>query len=452
MKKRLVSIQDLYKIKFLRELSLAPSADMVAYTVEWLDYKKNTYYSNLYVVDSKGRVRHYIRGNKKVRSPAWSPDGRYISFIMSEKEKQNIWLIPVDGGEPFCLTRTKGTFGRYVWTPDGRYIVCEFTREKIDKERILEKGKPPLYYYIKRSWYKLDGKGILPEEKQHIWRVNTKTGKMKQLTSGKNGDSAPNISPDGKKIVFVSNRNEPFEEKLLYTDIFVIDIDGKNEMKVKTLAGPKDLPTFLADNRTIIYVGTRYPNDYAGWRNNYIWATRVKDGRSINLTRSLDRTVRDRVLDDLGHPDGDAPKPSSDGRTIYFTATDYGNTFLYGVDVSSKRVFKYYNEPGRIYGFDYDGKDTFVFAKSTSTDPGDIYLLKNGRCRRLTEVNKRYLQTHRIVRPEEFRFKGYKGREIQGWILKPPNFNKKRRYPLLVQIHGGPHFAYGNSFFHEFQV
>ncbi len=452
MRKKLVAINDLYKIKFLREITLAPSGDRIAYTVEWLDYKKNTYYSNLYVVDLKAGVRHYIRGNKKIRSLRWSPDGKFISFIMSEKESQHIWLIPVDGGEPFSLTSVPGSFGKYVWTPNSRYIICEFTKHKEDKERIPEKGKPPLYYYIKRPWYKLDGRGILPEEKPHIWRVHTKTGVMKQLTSGKNGDTSPNISPDGKKIVFVSNRRESFEEKLLYTDIFVVDIEGKKEMKIKTLPGPKAAPFFLPDNETIVYVGRKYPNDYAGWRNDYIWAVGMKKGKVVNLTASLDRTVSDRVIDDLGHPEGDEPKPSRDGKKIFFAATDYGNTILYGVSVKKRKVFKYYDEPGRVYAFDYDGKETFVIARSTPTDPGNIYLLKNGRSQKLTDINRDYHQSHRIASPEEIRFTGFKGREIQGWILKPPDFNKNRRYPLLVQIHGGPHFSYGNSFFHEFQV
>lgn len=235
MKRGYIKIQDLYRIKFLREIVLSPCGNKIAYTVEWMDKKKNKYFSNLYLLTEDGKKNHFIRGNKDIKNPGWSPNGKYISFIKTDIEKgepkQNIWAIPADGGEAYAVTDAKGFFGNYVWTSDSRYIICEFTVKKEDKERIPEKGKPPLYYHVKNMWYKLDGKGILPEEKSHIWKVNAKTGKMKQLTFGKNGDASPKVSPDGKKVVFVSNRQKSYEEKLQYVDIYVIDINEKKRKR-----------------------------------------------------------------------------------------------------------------------------------------------------------------------------------------------------------------------------
>lgn len=454
MKRGLIGIQDLYKIKFLREIALSPDGKKIAYTVEWMDKKKNKYFSNLFVLTEDGKKLQFIRGNKKIKNPKWSANGKFISFILTEKEpeKQNIWLIPADGGEAYAITNTNGLFTRYEWTPDSKNIICEFLLKKDDKERIPEKDKPPLYYHVKNLWYKLDEKGMLPEEKAHIWKVNVRSGKMKQLTLGRNGDSLPAISPDGKKIAFISNRNKNFEEKFLYEDIFLIGINGENERKIKTPVGPKVMMTFSPDSRYIAYVGRKYPEDFVGWRNEYLWLVPLRGDKTINLTKTFDRTIFDMVIDDLGHYAISYPVFSKDGRSIYFIATDNGDTNLYKVDIKKTKVEKIFGNNEIIYAFDYDGKSTFAFAIGNSVDPGNLYLFKNSAHKKLTDLNSNYFKTHRVSKTEEFRFKGDNRDEIQGWLLKPPNFNKKKKYPLIVQIHGGPHMAYGNSFFHEFQV
>ncbi len=454
MKRKSIDIQDLYKIKFLREIALSPDGKKIAYTVEWMDRKKNKYFSNLFLITDDGKKHHFVRGNKDVKNLKWSPNGKFISFILTDQEKkiQNIWIIPSDGGEAYAVTDAKGFFGSYVWTSDSKFIICEFTVKKEDKERIPEKGKPPLYYHVKNMWYKLDGKGILPEERPHIWKVSIGSGKMKQLTFGKNGDEMPSISPDGKRIVFVSNRHENFEEKLLYIDIFVIDSDGKNERRIKTPAGFKFAPVFSPDGKHILYVGRKYPEDLAGWRNYYLWLVPSRGGKAVNITKSFDRTFYGLIINDLGHYARNYPIFSKDGRFAYYITTDHGNNNLYGIDIKKKNVVKVFGDNQVIYAFDHNGKDTFALAIATSTDPGNLYLIQNKEITQLTNLNKDYFRTHRVSKPEEFRFKGDKGDEIQGWLLKPLNFNKKKRYPLVVQIHGGPYAAYGNSFFHEFQV
>ncbi len=456
MKRGYIKIQDLYKIKFLREIALSPCGKKIAYTVEWMDKKKNKYFSNLYIITEDGKKHHFIRGNKNIRNPKWSPNGKFISFIKTDIEKgepkQNIWAIPADGGEAYAVTDAKGFFGSYAWIPDSKYIICDFTVKKEDKERIPEKGKPPLYYHVKNMWYKLDGKGMLTEEKPHIWKVSVRSGKMKQLTFGKNGDASPSISSDGKKIVFITNRQKNYEERIQYDDIYVIDINGKKEKKLKTPAGPKGLPVFSPDGRSIAYIGRQYPEQWFGWRNDYLWLVTVRSGKVVNLTKSFDQTFSGFIVDDLGHYARNLPVFSEDGRFIYYNIVDNGDSKLYGIDVEKKKLIKVLGDNEMIYAFDHNGKNTFALAISNAVDPGNLYILKQGRRKQLTDFNKGYFKTHRVARPEELRFKGDRGDEVQGWILKPPNFNRKRKYPLIVQIHGGPFAAYGNSLFHEFQV
>ncbi len=452
MKRKYVSIDDLYRIKFLREISLSPDGQKVAYTVEWMDKKKNKYFSNLYVVSEDGRARHFVRGNKDIKLPKWSPNGKLISFVLTEKDEQNLWAIPADGGEAYAITKAKGFFGHYDWTPGSKHIVCEFTVKKEDKERVPEKGKPPLYYHMKNMWYKLDGRGMLPEEKQHIWKVNAGSGKMKQLTFGRNGDELPDVSPDGKYVVFGSNRNKNFEERLQYPDLYIISINGGKERRLKTPAGPKWAPVFSPDGKYIAYRGRLYPEEWVGWRNIYMWMVPVRGGRAVNITKSFDQTFEALAIDDLGHYAWSRPIFSADGKCLYDISADGGDVSLYRIDIKQRKVSKILGTNERIYALDHDGKSTFALAIANVTSPGNLHLLKEGDCKQLTHLDKNYLKTRRLAKPEEVRWKGYKGDEIHGWLLKPPNFKRKKRYPLIVQIHGGPNAAYGNSLFHEFQV
>lgn len=452
MKKKYVAIDDLYRLQFLREIALSPDGARVAYTVEWMDKKKNKYFSNLYVAYDDGKIRQFIGGEKDIKNPQWSPNGKLVSFIMTDKGKQNIWAIPTDGGEAYVITDTRGFFGNYDWTPDSKYIICEFTEKKEDKARIPEKDKPPLYYHIKDMWYKLDGRGMLPEEKQHIWKVSARSGRMQQLTFGRNGDEFPNVSPGGRHIVFSSNRNRHFEERMEYYDIYIIGINGDGERKIKTPAGPKWAPVFSPDSKYIIYRGRLYPEQWVGWRNIYLWVVPSKGGKTVNLTKSFDRSFAALAIDDLGHYAFNRPVFSTDGKHVYDVTADRGDCSIYGIDVRKRKVEKVAGENERVYAFDYDGKNTFAMAVSNNTDPGNLYLFKNGKRKQLTHLNKSYLKKHRLAAPEELKWKGYQGHEIQGWLLKPPYFRADRKYPLIVQIHGGPHAAYGNSLFHEFQV
>lgn len=454
MRRKKMGIQDLYAIKYLREIALSPDGTKIAYTVEWMDKKKNRYYSNLFVASEEGKVCHFVRGKKDIKQPKWSPNGKLISFIATdtEKKKQNIWAIPVDGGEAYAITDAKGFFGTYVWTPDSKYIVCEFTVKKDDKERVPEEGKPPLYYHVKDVWYKLDGKGMLPQEKAHIWRITTRSGTMKQLTFGKNGDYSPAVSADGKRIVFASNRQKDWLRKFQYVDIFTIGINGKKEKKVYTPAGPKGKPVFSPDSSYIAYIGRQHPENLAGWLNDYIWLVPTRGGKAVNMTKSFDRSIPGYLIDDLGHFARTVPIFSADGRFLYQTVVDRGSAKLYGIDIKKKTVVEVLAYDQVIYAFDHNGTDTFALAIATPTDPGDLYMLKDKKLKRLTSINKDYLKTHRVLKPEEFWFRGDQGDKIQAWLLKPPNFSARKKYPLIVQIHGGPFAGYGNSLFHEFQV
>jgi acylaminoacyl-peptidase len=229
-------------------------------------------------------------------------------------------------------------------------------------------------------------------------------------------------------------------------------MDGKKERKIKTPAGPKSAPAFSPDGSSICYVGRKRPDEWFGWLNDYLYLVRLDGGKPVNLTRGLDRSVPGYVIDDLGHYAENRPVFSEDGRFVYYIVSDRGDSKLFAVDIARRKIVTLWGEDRVVYAFDHDGKGTFAIAVADPGDPGNLYLVKEKECTRLTKFNQQYLGSRRLARPEEFTFRGDGGDMVQGWILKPPHFRKGKKYPLIVQIHGGPYAAYGNSLFHEFQV
>jgi dipeptidyl aminopeptidase/acylaminoacyl peptidase len=228
-------------------------------------------------------------------------------------------------------------------------------------------------------------------------------------------------------VVFGSNRNKNFEERLQYPDLYIISINGGKERRIKTPAGPKWAPVFSPDGKYIAYRGRLYPDEWVGWRNIYLWMVPVRGGRAVNITKSFDRTFEPLAIDDLGHYAWSRPIFSVDGKCLYDTSANGGDVSLYRIDIKQRKVSKILGTNERIYALDHNGKSTFALAIANVTSPGNLHLLKDGDRKQLTNLDKNYVKAHRFARPEEVRWKGYKGDEIEGWLLKPPPISIGKR-------------------------
>ncbi len=452
MKKEGFLPEDLYKIRYLREVTISPDGKRYAYRVEYMDKKENKYFSDLYVTDISGKPRLYMK-RKRFSNIKWSPDNRFIYFILTKDKISGIWAIPVDGGEAFSVSKEKGIYGDFDISPDGKLIAVEyFLPEEMKKEKKDKKKGPPVYRDIDSVWYKLDGKGFLPREKPHIHILNVKTGKLKKITNGINGDHSPKFSPDGKYVTFSSNRNKDIVDRFFYIDIFIVDTLGKKEKKLKTPDGPKGNPVFSPDGKKIAYLGRLHPDDMGGWRNEYLWLAPINGEGAVNLSKKFDRSCENLIIDDSGNSANMSISFSKNGKYIYFPASDKGNSYIYSINIKNKKITPLMQGNFNVYSYDTDGNGNFVFAASNPIDPGNIYLInKKNNFKKVSDINQKFFVNKIVVEPEEFNFKGAEGDEIQGWIIKPVGFKKGKKYPLLYEIHGGPHMLYGNSFFHEFQ-
>lgn len=462
-KKHPISAQDLYRLRPITDCQIAPDGQHVVYCVQRVDKKTEKKYVNLWVVPTgRGRARQFTHGDQVDSHPRWSPDGSEIAFLSTrEDEKQpQIYVIPFHGGEARPLTSLKGEFGAFKWSPDGKRLVCQFRKkdqEALEREKDEHKKKLGVVArHVTRVFYKLDGSGFLPQERWHIWTIDARTGRASQLTeSAVYDEESPHWSPDGKEIVFCSNRSPDPDLDPDAVDLFVIPAGGGDLRKIETPVGAKGNPVFSPDGKWIAYLGQEGRGQW--WKNTGLWTVPADGGgKARNLTEEFDLDVSSVTINDLpGSLPMTPPTWSQDSSRLYFQATRHGDTILESISLTGdeRGLQTVVGGPGVVGAFSLDQEQaSLAYFHATMTDPGQVWALDTatGRSRKLTHVNENLLLGRDLGGIEEVWFKGAAGNDLQGWILKPPGFDAGRKYPSILEIHGGPRVQYGNFFMHEF--
>jgi dipeptidyl aminopeptidase/acylaminoacyl peptidase len=467
MPKRLVTHEDLVELKFAGDAQISPDGRSILLTLKQIDQEKNKYWSHLWRVDVRDqKARQFTFGEVVDNSARWSPDGKHVAFLRTKERRAQIWIMPSDGGEARPLTQlAEGDINSLAWSPDGgRLAFCfrpthpDWTQEAQKKREESGKSNPPRI--ITRLWYKMDGAGFI-DTRQHIWVCDVETGKAAQLTDGDYDEESPAWSPDGRRIAFVSNRSEdPFETPFAM-DLWWISSQGGKINKIKTPVGYKGGISWSPDGRWLAYVGHESQEDPWIPRHDRIWIVSPKGGDARCLTKSLDRTVGNQTLSDAreAHTDGVAPLWSGDSAQIYFPISDQGNCHLYGASLREGKPFALTEGALEITSLSVDRPGTtFAMTLAHPTRPTELFVgaLRSKRVkpltlRQLTRFHQPWLDQVKLSEPEELSIQSFDGQKIQGWLLKPLDFTPRRKYPLLLYIHGGPHTQYGHTFFHEFQ-
>jgi dipeptidyl aminopeptidase/acylaminoacyl peptidase len=465
-RKRGVTPEDLLKMKVVTAVAISPDGERIVYVVEEIDEDENTYYSHLWMVDASGGEPHrYTWGNVRDRTPCWSPDGNHIAFLSTRDHEDGIYVMRTDGGEARRLTEQKGVFHSLSWSPDGTSLLCSFREMEKRSEEEKEKQKTgkavqPVVREIGRLMYKMDGEGFRTKNRFHLWLFDVETGEGKQITRGRYDDMHGSFSPSGRTIAFVSNRSRDVDRHLEEDDLWVIPAKGGKARRLEIPKGPKGLICWSPNGRHIAYVGHDRPGKGWGVVNYHIWVVPTRGrGKAMDLTPDYDRTAIDLTISDTREGlEPSVPTWSENGEEIFYTASDRGSTHLYRVSSSGGNPSKLFDFPCEVMGFSFSHKrDKVAMPLADPLAPGDVWLLRSkgrgwGEPTRLTQVNRKLFSERVLSRPQEVTCRSHDGTEIHGWIMKPINWKRGRRYPAVVEIHGGPRVQYGNTYFHEFQV
>jgi dipeptidyl aminopeptidase/acylaminoacyl peptidase len=394
---------------------------------------------------------------------AWSPDGRWIVFaatVDNERDKK----LAAEGKRKRQDSDNRGPSGDSENREPGSGSGGEFAApvraagewEEDDDDEKDPEDKGDHVWEIERVHFKADGAG-LTLRRTHLFIVPSKGGTPRQLTEGDWDAMAPRWSPDGKSLAFVANQ-EADAEYTSTRDVFVMSMNSDGRAGAARRATNHDATIerldWLPDGSGFVVFAHRRLTEGAYATNPEVWTVAL-DGRTRNLTPGFDRPASQMISGDLRTGSGEGrPRFSPDGSTVYFMVTDQGCVHVYSVPVAGGDVRRVIGGEREVLNFVVVEDGGIVFNATTPTLPNDIFKVDSsgGNERRLTSVNADVEPTLRLSEPRSFWIERPDGGRVQGWIVLPPDYREGEKYPLVLQIHGGPHMSYGNVYFHEFQA
>ncbi len=428
--------------------AISPDGRQIVFTREWIDTLKDQPRTNLWIVNSDGsRVHELTPGTWRDSAPVWSPDGKRIAFLSDRDGTTQLHVLYVDTGAVAQLTHLERAPGGVKWSPDGRQI-C-FTAFVPDEDPILPIQLPkrprgaewakPATIVDRLSWGR-DGTGPTEKGYTHAFVVDAVVGGTpRQVTDGKFSHSDPEWAPDGQTL-YVSGIRKPDAEYLRNdSEIYAIDV---KTLQIRTLTdrkGPDTNPTPSPDGQLIAYTGYDQKNYTSHLSSLYV----------------MDRSGANKRLwtGNLNNSPGDLTW-AADGSGVYFTVDERGSTSIYFAPTKGTVKKLTGDVPQVLTGLSIAGSSQAAAIRSTSTEPGSIVTFpaqNPAAMKKLVDVNDDVLGGVNLGETEELWYASKDGLKVQGWLIKPANFEPGRKYPMVLWIHGGPWSLYNVAFNWSFQ-
>src|SRR5579859_6146645 len=481
--KRSITDKDIFDFVWVANPQISPDGSRVVFTRVNVDEKRTGYETSLWTVSTsggEGPVR--LTNGKHDGQPRWSPDGKSIAFIRGgdkddagKPKPSQIALLSLAGGEARIITDLPKGAGGATWSPDGRRIAFTSDTTPEDIEKAARK-KPDAkagsikpederesdVHIISRAVYRSNGEGYLDAKRHgHIWVLDVpatsdEMPKPVQLTSGEYDEEEIRWANDSSHIYFLTSHvDEPYYE-LPTTEIYSISSTGGISEKLATIPmGIGDL-TLSPDGRRVAFHGS-VTQPVLSHSQSDLWVMDlVANAQPRNLTADYDYDMGDGVFGDNSAPrggNGSTLHWSPDGRSLYDKVNRQGRTPIVRVDAQSGAVSELTHGDQAIMDFAVTPDARSIVALiSTPVTIGDLFTIgADGSQTRITDFNHKLWAQLNLTAPDEINYKTFDGKNIQGWIQKPPDFDSHKKYPMILNIHGGPHAAYGWVFDHEFQ-
>lgn len=441
-----LTVANYFDMESVSDPRISPDGERIVYVRTWADIKTDKRYSNLWIVDFDGQHhRPLTSGKVSDTSPRWSPSGDRLCYISGDETSSQLYVMWMDSGRTAKITNLQKAPATPEWSPDGLSIafVMQVSGKKPDGVKMPEKPEgaawadPPTV--IDRLVYRFDARGYLPAGFKHIFVVPAEGGTERQMTSGDYDHGAPEWSRDGMSILFSAIRKPDAEWIVGDSEIYSVSLADRAIKAITTREGPDENPNVSPKGDRIAYTG--FDEKHLSYAVTRLYTMNPDGTNARCLSTNYDN-------------DTYVPRWQSDGKGVVFASGGKGLRHLYTASLNGE-IKQVTSGEVQIMEYDLGAKDRVAAVIATAGRPADIYsfTLKKPGPRRLTFVNEDVLGHKQLGQLEEMWYESsFDHKKIQGWLLKPPGFDAKKKYPLILYIHGGPHAMYGISFEFEFQT
>jgi len=444
---------DVFQLQWADNPRLAPDGKSIVYERCWFDVMKDRKRANLWIIDTDGRGnRPLTTGAANDGDAAWAPDGKRLAWVANEDGKAQIFVRWMEKADSAAVTHLTQAPRGLSWSPDGKWIAFTMRVPAPDAPLAQMPAPPkgaewaPPARVVDRVIYRMDGGGYIDPGYTQVFVVGADGGAARQVTQGKhNFMGVPAWTHDGKALIVSSNFNDDWEYEPLESDLYRVDVDSGAVARLTERKGPDRDAVVSPDGKRLAYVG--FDDDGKPYQGAHLYVLDFANGKSRVLTADFDFNIED---------------PSWDGdRGLFFHYDDRGTTKVAWVGANGGKVQVLANDyGGTAMGRPYTGgamssaAGRVAYTRGTEYRPADVGIVdRGGKPRSLTDLNANLLGHKRLGQVEEMRVKSTAdGREIEAWIVTPPDYDPAKKYPLLLEIHGGPFAAYGPQFAPEIQL
>ena len=446
---------DIFELEIAADPRISPDGSKVAYVRQSMDIMTDRPKSNIWIVGSNGRGHRPLQsGTDSFSSPRWSPDGDRMVYVSeAEGRGPELYVRWMDTGQTALLSNLPAAPEDIAWSPDGTQIAFTSLVKSEGPKLATPPETPegaewaPPVIVIEKLNYRADGHGYLEPGNTHVFVIPADGGTPRQVTSGDYDHNGPLAwSPDGRRIVFASNRDEDWEFNRFNTDLWSVEVGSGEMLKLTDRDGPDSAPVYSPDGSKIAYLG--FDDKKMGYHNTNVYVMDARDGSIDEISGDFDRSI-------------DAVRWAGSSSRLYVQYDDYGKrhiaTMSMNGDVNSIADDVGSTSIGRPYtsgGFSVADNGAYAYSAGSPYHPADIAAGRRGaQASRLTSLNDDLLSHKALGNVEEITWQSSVGDYgVQGWVVTPPDFDPGRKYPLILEIHGGPFAAYGPHFTAEIQL
>ena len=445
---------DVFALEWASDPQIAPDGSQVAYVRRSFDIRTDLARGMIWLVSRDGTSHRPLTGSTaREASPRWSPDGTRLAYVSGDAEGgAQIFVKWLAAGVTTRVTNLTEAPSKLAWSPDGRTLAFVM-RVPVKREPLAVKLLSPPggakwadpVKAIDRVVYRADGEGFLPDAFDHVFVVPADGGTARQLTEGPYDHADPAWTPDGRELLVSANRRADADMVPADSEIHAIDVATGAIRALTKRFGPDDSPAVSPDGKLVAYTG--FDDRYQGYQRKRLYLLRRDDGDIRELAAGLDRDV-------------EQPAWSRDGKRLYVMYDDHGGTKVASIDLAGKVTVLADDLGGESWSRPYSGGSFSVaadgaiaYSANDPLAPADVGLLSKGQRRHLTHLNDDLLGQRSLGPVEEiWSTSPADGRRIQSWLIRPPGRDPAKKYPLILEIHGGPFANYGPRFGAELQL